>query len=155
MLLCPWDSPGKNTGVGCHSLLQGIFTTQGSNPCLLFGRQILYHWATWEAPYNAILKDFLLFFFHLCIFNSIFILSVKPSFKKFLLYFNFIIYLSGCAGSELCHVGSSSLARDGTLHWNPGVLATGPPGKSQHFHIWVCWCSFTVHLGTYLQAIAT
>ena len=26
-LLCPWDSPGKNTGVGCHSLLQGIFLT--------------------------------------------------------------------------------------------------------------------------------
>ena len=30
-LLCPWDSPGKNTRVGCHSLLQGIFLTQGSN----------------------------------------------------------------------------------------------------------------------------
>ena len=30
-LLHPWDSPGKNTGVGCHSLLQGIFPTQGSN----------------------------------------------------------------------------------------------------------------------------
>ena len=27
-LLCPWDSPGKNTGVGCHALLQGIFLTQ-------------------------------------------------------------------------------------------------------------------------------
>ena len=34
-LLCPWDSPGKNTGVGCHSLLQGIFPTQGLNPHLL------------------------------------------------------------------------------------------------------------------------
>ena len=31
MLLCPWDSPGKNTKVGCHFLLQGIFLTQGSN----------------------------------------------------------------------------------------------------------------------------
>ena len=29
------DSPGKNTGVGCHALLQGIFPTQGMNPCLL------------------------------------------------------------------------------------------------------------------------
>ena len=29
------DSPGKNTGVGCHVLLQGIFPTQGLNPCLL------------------------------------------------------------------------------------------------------------------------
>ena len=29
------DSPGKNTGVGCHALLQGVFPTQGSNPGLL------------------------------------------------------------------------------------------------------------------------
>ena len=34
-LLCPWDSPGKNTGVGCHVFLQGIFLTQGSNLCVL------------------------------------------------------------------------------------------------------------------------
>ena len=39
----PWDSPGKNNGVGCHSLLQGIFPTQGSNPGLLHCRQIIYH----------------------------------------------------------------------------------------------------------------
>ena len=31
-LLCPWDSLGKNNGVGCHALLQGLFPTQGSNP---------------------------------------------------------------------------------------------------------------------------
>ena len=36
------DSLGKNTGVGCHALLQGIFPTQGSNPGLLHCRQILY-----------------------------------------------------------------------------------------------------------------
>ena len=34
-LLCPWNFPGKNTGVGCHILLQGIFPTQGSNLCFL------------------------------------------------------------------------------------------------------------------------
>ena len=34
-LLCPWDSPGKSTGMGCHFLLQGIFMTQGSNPHFL------------------------------------------------------------------------------------------------------------------------
>ena len=39
-LLCPWDSAGKNTGVGCHVLLQGIFPTQGWNPRLLH----LLHW---------------------------------------------------------------------------------------------------------------
>ena len=33
--LCPWNFPGKNTGVGCHFLLQGIFQTQGLNPCPL------------------------------------------------------------------------------------------------------------------------
>ena len=42
-LLCPWDSPDKNTGVDCHALLQGTFPTQGSNPGLLYCRQILYH----------------------------------------------------------------------------------------------------------------
>ena len=36
------DSPGKNTGLGCHVLLQGIFPTQGSNPSLPHCRQILY-----------------------------------------------------------------------------------------------------------------
>ena len=41
-LLCPWDSLGKNTGVGCHFLLQGIFPTQGSNLGLLHCMQILY-----------------------------------------------------------------------------------------------------------------
>jgi len=34
-LLCPWNFPGKNTGVSCHLLLQGIFLTQGSNSHLL------------------------------------------------------------------------------------------------------------------------
>ena len=33
-LLRPWDFPGKNAGVGSHFLLQGIFPTQGLNPCL-------------------------------------------------------------------------------------------------------------------------
>ena len=41
-LLCPWDSLGKNTGVDCHALLQGIFPTQGLNPGLLHCRWILY-----------------------------------------------------------------------------------------------------------------
>ena len=41
-LLCPWDFPGKNTRVGCHFLLQGIFPTKGLNPSLL---HVLY----WQA----------------------------------------------------------------------------------------------------------
>ena len=41
-LICLWDSPGKNSGVGCHFLLQGMFPTQGSNPRLLRCKWILY-----------------------------------------------------------------------------------------------------------------
>ena len=48
-LLCPWNSPGKNTGVGCHSLLQGIFLPQGWNLGLLHCRQIVCHLTTREA----------------------------------------------------------------------------------------------------------
>ena len=55
-LLCPWNSLGKNTGVGCHALLQGIFLTQGENPHLL----CLLHWQVgsfitsdiWEAQFK-------------------------------------------------------------------------------------------------------
>ena len=46
MLLCPWDFPGKNTGVGCHFLLQGIFLTQESNPRLLH----FLHWQPDSFP---------------------------------------------------------------------------------------------------------
>ena len=45
-LLCPWDSPGKNTGVGCYFLLQGIFPTQGSNLHFLH----FLHWLAWSLP---------------------------------------------------------------------------------------------------------
>ena len=44
-----WDSPGKNTGVSCHFLLQGIFLTQVLNLCLLHCWQILYCWVSREA----------------------------------------------------------------------------------------------------------
>ena len=42
-LLCPWNFPGKNTGVGCHFLLQGIFPTQRLNPHIL-------HWQADSLP---------------------------------------------------------------------------------------------------------
>ena len=45
-LLCPWNFPGTNTGVDCHSLLQGTFPTQGSNPRLL----CLLHWQADSLP---------------------------------------------------------------------------------------------------------
>ena len=48
------DSPGKNTGMGCHDLLQGIFPTQGSNPGLPHCRQILYHLSHQSSPYTYV-----------------------------------------------------------------------------------------------------
>ena len=42
-ILCPWDFPGRNTGVGCHFLLQETFLTQGLNPGLL-------HWQEGSLP---------------------------------------------------------------------------------------------------------
>ena len=48
-LLCPWASPGKKTGVGCHSLLQGSIPTQGLNPGIRHCRGTLYRRATREA----------------------------------------------------------------------------------------------------------
>ena len=44
--LCSRDSPGKNAGLSCHALLQGIFPTQGSNPCLLS----LLNWQVGSLP---------------------------------------------------------------------------------------------------------
>ena len=44
------NSPGKNTGVGCHALFHGIFPTQGSNPGLVHCRQILYHLSHQGSP---------------------------------------------------------------------------------------------------------
>ena len=66
-LLCPWNFPGKKTGVGCHFQLQGIFPTQGLNLCLL----CLLSWqansfiisATWEAPNFSCLSTKYKFYF--------------------------------------------------------------------------------------------
>ncbi|CAM9524722.1 unnamed protein product [Rangifer tarandus platyrhynchus] len=54
-LLCPWDFPGKNTGVGCHFLLQEVFLIQGSNPGLLHWRRILYQW--WHLGSRSLQLD--------------------------------------------------------------------------------------------------
>ena len=50
-LLCPWDSSGKSTGMGSRSVLQGIFSTKGSNLALLHCKQILYHLSHQESPF--------------------------------------------------------------------------------------------------------
>ena len=65
-LLCPWDFPGKNTGVDCHFLLQGIFPTQGSNQvfcgsCIACGFfTTLSHWG---SPCKSTVLQYRIFFF--------------------------------------------------------------------------------------------
>ena len=74
--LCPWDSPGKNTGVGCHAFLQGIFLTQGLNPylwCLLTSS------TTWEVLIGA---STLLF--HFCFYHDCLCLPILSRFLTFL-----------------------------------------------------------------------
>ena len=60
-LLCPWDSPDKNTGVGCHFLLQDILPSHGWNQSLLHCQVDSYGWAIREAgsrpPLNANVRD--------------------------------------------------------------------------------------------------
>ena len=68
MLLSPWDSPGKNTGVTCLALLQVIFLTQGSNLRLLHCGQMFHSWAmgdawvtptcTYPSPANTIYSSY-------------------------------------------------------------------------------------------------
>ena len=61
-LLCPWNFPGKNTGVGCHFLCQGIFPTQdrtwvsgiaGRFFTIWATREALHHWTIRESPKSA------------------------------------------------------------------------------------------------------
>ena len=54
-LLCPWNSPGKNIGVGYPFPSPRIFPTHGSNPGILHCRQILYHLSCQGSPYVFLL----------------------------------------------------------------------------------------------------
>ena len=89
-LLCPWDSPGKGTGVGCHTLLQEIFLTQGSNQCLLHPLHsggFFISSATWEALISVYLSSKLLKLHTLSMYSFLYVnhASIKWVFLKHLL----------------------------------------------------------------------
>ena len=84
-LLCPWDSSGNNTAVGCHALLQGIFLTQGSNPHLL----CLLHWQAGSLPHLGSPNTTHLF--------------VHVRNIPVLIVFDFFFFFFGCTGSLLQH----------------------------------------------------
>ena len=66
-LFYPWDSPGKNSGVGSYSLLQGIFLTQGSNTDLLHCKQFVYHLRYQGSPkLEMVYSNFSANLYHMC-----------------------------------------------------------------------------------------
>ena len=67
-LLCPWDSPSKKTGVGCHALLQGIFQTQESFFTIWATREAQQHWGWSKDFYGS--EPTCVFFFIKSIYRS-------------------------------------------------------------------------------------
>ena len=85
----PGDHPGKNTGVGSHALLQGIFPTQGLNPSLPHGRQIPCCLTTMEAhTYIRLAKKFLRSF---CNIEKL-KLFANPIYILFFIFFSIMAY---------------------------------------------------------------
>ena len=74
-LLCLWNSSGKNTGVGSHSFLQGIFSIKGLNLCLLHCRQILYSLSQQGNPDKLYTYLIYILFFLLANKNCIYLVS--------------------------------------------------------------------------------
>ena len=70
-LLCPWHSPGKNTRVSCHSLLQGIFPTQGSKSGLLHCRQIIYQLSHQGSPIYVCM--YMHIYINVCVYTYIYV----------------------------------------------------------------------------------
>ena len=97
-LFCPWGFPGKNTGVGFHALLQGIFPTQGSNPGLLHCRQILY-----QLSYKGSPKK------HICVYNH---------FAVYLKLQNIVIqYCNSVFCNSILHQNIQTQALRGFFFW--------------------------------------
>ena len=84
---CPWDSPGKNTGVGCHALLQGIFPTQGSNPGLM-SPALVGEFFTTSATWETLFSICVCVHMHVCVFapTSLFVSVCVNRFSRVQLF---------------------------------------------------------------------
>ena len=113
------NSLGKNTGLGCHSLLQGIFLTQESNPGLLPCRQILYYLSPQGSP-----------IFHkglMCQKNC----YLSSGFGRFLFHWLERPFSPGGPLSEL------GRRKTPTLSSLPSVASLHSPGRGNRFPIYV------------------
>ena len=84
-LLCPWSSPGKNTEVSRHFLLQGILLTQGLNPCLLH----LLHWQMESLPLQHLGSQYI-FIQYMIIILYIYIVYISFVLFSILVYYRIL-----------------------------------------------------------------
>ena len=103
-LLCPWDFPGKNTGEGCHFLLQGIFPILGLNLCLLL-------WQTDSLPLSLLgsyvrynIYVIYIWYNNLYVtsgFNLSYLVQMSPRFLKLcrIFFFSFLLLILASIGS--------------------------------------------------------
>ena len=98
-LLCPWDSPGKNTGVGCHFLLQGNFLTQELNSGLPHCRQMLY-WLSYTRIFAIMMLVMVIY----CKYCPLVVACSIPQFFLFffLIFFSFIFISWRLITSQHC-----------------------------------------------------
>ena len=126
-LLCPWNCPGKNTIVSCHSLHQGMFLTQGLNPDLLHCRLIL-HCLSHQGltMMNTMVTSTPAIFFFLKIFWCGPFLKSLLNLSQFCFCFMFWLFDPEACGILVPQPGiyPTTPALEGD------VLTTGPPGKS-------------------------
>ena len=94
-LLCPWNFPGKNRGVDSHSLLQGIFPTQGLNLTLPCCRQILYHLIHQGSLIRIYICVCVYIYMYVCMYVCIHIRISVPF--KFLLGYHKVLSRVPCA----------------------------------------------------------
>ena len=116
------DSPGKNTGVGCRALLQGIFPAQGLNPGLPNCRQFLYHLSEEGSPLFPLAVIFFLRFFFFW---------MGTVFKAFIEFVTLLLhgFMFCFFGLEACGILAPWAGiKCPTLPWK--VLTTGPLPKS-------------------------
>ena len=139
-----WDSPGKNTGVGCQFLLQEIFLTQGSNPCLLS----LLRWQASSLPLAPPGKpkcsQYLFYFIYLYIFDWAGPSLLRRLFSSYrvgatlqLQCMGFSLMVDSLVAERgLLGVQASQLQRVGSVIVAPGLQSTGL----------IVWCTGLVAL---------
>ena len=115
-----WNSPGQSPGVDSHSLLQGIFLTQGSNPGLLHCRQIRYHLSHLGSP------TFVWWSWVLVVICAIFSCGMQT--------FSCGMWVPDQESNQ------------GPLHWGCRVLTTGPPPFVEFSICWGSWNRFSVDI---------